>query len=419
MKLTCIDDDDIQVVIAGLTSGPGGGKTTLIPHVTQIALKQGIMVFHIPEVATWYFSKGIKPGIILSDTSSGLDMQRAFFRTQILWENEMIRLAKQQARLQGVKYVLIVCDRTALDALAYMKEADYWRMAAEEGFSHKDLYARYTLIVCLATAAKGAEEFYKLTNDVVGEETPEEARSESPELARELDTRIQRIFMPVENCTYIPNIRDGKQISFRQKLDDAAKVIINAFGIPMPIENEVAHLIIDTSFSEGRLRAAAQDGVVKQRITQTYLPSSDPAVELRIRRIEMIEPFTATYYVRTEKRERSGVFERLEKQILLNTEEQYAALYAQRNPVLADIVKERFYFMYETAPYEKYRGQVDHILKPASAAGEFVYENETVLDDLATHQPPAFLGKTEQMSGKVRNYDIASGVNPRQALGLC
>lgn len=410
-----ITEEDIQFVIAGLTSGPGGGKTTLIPHLTQIALKQGIMVFHIPETATWYFSKGVKPEVIFSNQQSSLEMQRAIFRTQILWENEMIAIAKQQAKLQGLKKVLIVCDRTALDALAYMKESDFWRMAADEGFSPKELYARYTLIVCLATAAKGAEEFYTQINTVVGEETPEKARSESPEEARQLDDRIQRIFMSVEGCHYIPNIQDGNRIPFRKKLDDAAAVVMNAFGIPMPIEKEVAHLVMDMTFSEERLRSAVGGDIVKQRITQSYLPSPDPTVEVRIRKIEMLEPFQATYYVRTEKRKQAGVFDRLEKQVLI-TEEQYLNLYAQRDPLYDDIVKERFYFMYSNTPHEEYRGQIDHILEPPSAEGEFVYEHETVFGNVETHKPPSFLGETRLMSGKVRNNDIAKGANIREVL---
>lgn len=408
-------EDDIQVIIAGLTSGPGGGKTTLIPHLTQIALKQGIMVFHIPETATWYFSKGVKPGIIFSNQGSALEMQRAIFRTQILWENEMIVLAKQQARLQGVHKVLIICDRTALDALAYMKESDFWKMAADEGFMPKELYARYTLIVCLATAAKGAEEFYTLTNDTVGEETPKEARSESPEEARQLDSRIQRIFMSVESCHYIPNIQDGERISFRKKLDDAAAVVMNAFGIPMPIEKEVSHLVLDITFSEERLRSMVGRDIVKQRITQSYLPSPDATVEVRIRKIEMLEPFLVTYYVRTEKRDQAGIFDRLEKQALIS-EEQYLNLYAQRDPDYNDIVKERFYFMYDNTPHEEYRGQLDHILEPDSSFNEFVYEHETIFGNPETHKPPVFLGPTQLMSGKVRNRDIAKGVNIRQIL---
>lgn len=415
MTQQVIKDEDFQAVIVGLTSGPGGGKTTLIPHLTQIALKEGIMVFHIPEVATWYFSKGVKPEVIFSNQQSALEMQRTFFRTQILWENEMIAIAKEQARLQGIFKVLIVCDRTVLDALAYMNEGDFWKMAADEGFTPKQLYARYSLIVCLATAAKGAEEFYKLTNDVVGDETPEKARSESPEEARELDSRIQRIFMSVESCHYIPNIQDGQRISFRKKLDDAAAVVMNAFGIPMPIEKEVAHLVMDVTFSEERLRAAVDSDIVKQRITQTYLSSADPLIEIRIRRIEVLEPFAATYYVRTEKREQDGIFERLEKQVLIS-EAEYLILYAQRDESYDDIVKERFYFMYDSALFEEYRGQVDHILQPASSLNEFVYEHETVFGDPASHRPPRFLGETKLMSGKVRNRDIARGINIRSIL---
>lgn len=388
-----------KIVVAAITGGPCSGKTTFIPKLMQVALKEGIKVYYVPETATEIFDKLVNPAVIMKDKRGRYETQRQIFLTQLRKEDMTIALAKQMAQIEQTDRILIVCDRTALDGAVYMDS--FWSMVRKLGYEPKDVFARYDVGICFATTAKGAEEHYTLENNA--------ARIETPEQARELDTKIQELYMSIEHTHYGANIDgSGNKIGFEEKMNRAIGVILNEFGMPLPLENEVKHLVLDKDFSEKRLRHYASDKIVKQKITQNYLISGNKKIERRIRKIEVIKPFRAQYYVYVEKRLTKDPISRLESPPHILTHEQYKSLLYQVDPRLKTIEKIRYYFMYKNHNGVENRGQLDRILKPVGARDTWIYEHESLnTNELATHKPPSFLGKTEDVTNRLSNHFMA------------
>ncbi|MBK8156746.1 MAG: hypothetical protein IPK55_12480 [Streptococcus sp.] len=79
---------------------------------------------------------------------------------------------------------------------------------------------RYDAVVHLVTAAEGAEQFYNLAN---------EARSETPEVARMLDKKTIKAWEGHQNHFIIDNKREG---GFNAKMRWSVDVIMKTLGAP-------------------------------------------------------------------------------------------------------------------------------------------------------------------------------------------
>lgn len=85
-------------------------------------------------------------------------------------------------------------DRGTMDNFAYLAEGKEW-VLDYLGMSVGELRdERYDMVIHMTTAADGAEDFYTLGNN--------HARSESPELAIELDRKIQAQWQGHHNFQY-------------------------------------------------------------------------------------------------------------------------------------------------------------------------------------------------------------------------
>jgi len=88
------------------------------------------------------------------------------------------------ARSTG-KPSVVVYDRGIMDIAAYVPAAIWSSVLRNCSLSGRDstyLHHRYDMVLHLVTAANGAEQFYTKANNAV--------RSETPELAREIDSKI-------------------------------------------------------------------------------------------------------------------------------------------------------------------------------------------------------------------------------------
>ncbi|KAG7202042.1 hypothetical protein KM043_004725 [Ampulex compressa] len=156
-----------------LTGGPCGGKTTGQTRLCTFFENMGWKVFRVPETATVLLSGGIK----FSDLNAeeGFKFQENLLRTMLQIENTFFQLGDSCSR-----NCLIICDRGAMDASAFISKDKWELMMASNGWNNVELRDnRYNQIIHMVSAANGAEEFYS---------TEEHAcRSEGVELARDLD----------------------------------------------------------------------------------------------------------------------------------------------------------------------------------------------------------------------------------------
>ncbi|CAH1101661.1 unnamed protein product [Psylliodes chrysocephalus] len=158
-----------------LTGGPCGGKTTGQARLCTFFENLGWKVFRVPETASVLLGGGIKFADLNSEES--VKFQENLLKTMIQIEDTFFELGKTCSR-----NCLIICDRGAMDASAFVAKDKWESIMRENSWNNVELRDnRYNQIIHMVTAAKGAEEFYS-TED-------HNCRSEDVELARELDTK--------------------------------------------------------------------------------------------------------------------------------------------------------------------------------------------------------------------------------------
>jgi CYTH domain-containing protein/predicted ATPase len=362
-----------------LTGGPCAGKTTALAMLRQKLTDRGITPFVVSEVATQIIASGVSFAKI-TDFS---EFQRKIVQTQLAQED----IVESFAELQPGTRKILICDRGAMDGMAYVSPELFEAILHDMDYRLIELRdKRYAGVFHLVTAADGAEAFYNLDNP---------ARHESPEAARGLDKCTREAWTGHEHLRIIGNrSSQGKPISFEEKMDTLLKEFCHALGMPVPLEIE-RKFLIDLS-SEAPIPCSP----VEVMIQQTYLLSTDPHIERRVRQRSQKGGSLYTY---TEKEEvRPGV--RIERERTVSARE-YLELLKQRDPSLKEIIKRRFSF--------EYMGQylqLDNIRSPLKLAlleVELTEENEVVTI-------PHFLTAIKEVTDDplYKNASIAAGKCP-------
>jgi predicted ATPase len=178
-----------------LTGGPGAGKTAVLETLRRVVCPH---VAVLPESASILFSGGFWR---LSSLTGRKAAQRAIFHVQ----RELEEMARGEEQVQA-----IVCDRGTLDGMAYWPESS-------EGFLHAlgikldDELKRYATVIHMRTPS-----------GVDGYNHQNPLRTESPEVAIELDDKIVRIWQPHPRRHFVAN-----STSFLDKAQAALRLIIN------------------------------------------------------------------------------------------------------------------------------------------------------------------------------------------------
>ncbi|GLV35977.1 TRPL translocation defect 14 [Carabus blaptoides fortunei] len=168
-----MDNPEKRVYKLVLTGGPCGGKTTGQARLCTFFESLGWKVFRVPETATVLLSGGIKFSDLNEDQA--FKFQENLLRTMIQIENTFFELGESCAR-----NCLIICDRGAMDASAFISKEKWDKMMRNNDWNNVELRDnRYNQIIHMVSAANGAEQFYSTEEHV--------CRSEGVELARELD----------------------------------------------------------------------------------------------------------------------------------------------------------------------------------------------------------------------------------------
>ena len=310
-----------QVVKIVLTGGPCSGKTTAQSWISSNYEKLGYKVFFISETATDHITGGLTPW----ETNTAYDFQKGIFLHQMVKEDIFTEAAKRM----GYDKILIVCDRGLMDNKAYMSEEEYRRLLEEFGLTKSTIMDRYDAVFHLVTAAKGAEEYYNLDN---------EARTETVEQAAALDDKIINAWTGHSHFRIIDNSTD-----FDEKMRRLMKEISNVLGEPEPLEIERKFLIEkpDLEFLE------SLESCEKVDIVQTYLKSSNPNEEVRVRQRGINGSYT---YTKTRKIKIDGL-KRIELEERI-TPEEYVQELQNADPNMKTIVKTRYCLSYNNQYYE-------------------------------------------------------------------
>lgn len=324
-----------------LTGGPCSGKTTALAILAARFSEKGYKVITVPESATTLISGfGISP-MEYRDNSQWWNYIFQYQMTCQQVANEMIAEAAADAYTNAdpCRKVIILCDRGILDQCAYID-----REELEKGYgevvntftggtgpvSLDNALARYDAVIHLVTAAIGARDSYNLGN---------KARSESPELAADLDRKTMAAWVGHPHLRIVSN----QDKNFQQKMEQVVKEISDVLGDPVPTEREYKYLIKKPTAEQ--LKEA---GAVKSRIVQTYLRPGPGGEERRVRQRSVFGGHTFFY---TEKLPTGKTGERIEREQKIPAEE-YLRLLNEADPTAGVIVKERYCFVYADQYFE-------------------------------------------------------------------
>ncbi len=135
-------------------------------------------------------------------------------------------------RARGKPGVLL-CDRGLMDGAAYMKNEDWEKLLKKRDVQcvSELREGRYNAVFHLVTAAEGAEKFYTLENN--------EVRTETPELARELDHLTRNAWVGHPNLKIFDNSTD-----FEKKLQRVVKETARLVGLPSQLERNTIKFIL-------------------------------------------------------------------------------------------------------------------------------------------------------------------------------
>lgn len=209
-----------------LTGGPCGGKTTALARVSSYLRERGFEVFTAPEVFTLLGSNGFSLDYFATDgmdivfQGTLLDMQRSV-------EDGMETVLKAR----GLPSV-ILCDRGIMDGAAYMSSESWEHILKSRGLDITDAReGRYNAVFHMVTAAEGAEQYYSLDNNAV--------RSESPEMAREVDNKTRNVWNGHPKHYVLDNSTD-----FEGKLQRLVETVAGLVGLPTNLSRTTSKFLL-------------------------------------------------------------------------------------------------------------------------------------------------------------------------------
>lgn len=312
-----------QVYKIVLTGGPCAGKSTAKSWVYNYLTKLGYTVVFIDETATFMINSGITPwGCI-----SGAHYQLYQMKMQIAKEEIMLDASKV---LKNANKIVLICDRGALDNLAYMSKQEFNHIMDKLGLTMVTLRDSYDAVFHLVTAAKGAVEFYTTSNN--------EARTETVEEAIELDDKLIAAWTGHPHLRVIDNNCD-----FESKMSRLLKEIAAFLGEPEPYEIERKFLIEYPNIDWLESCITCQ----KVDIVQTYLNSNNEGEEVRVRQRGINGDYI---YFETIKRNISDI-KRIETERRIS-EKEYLRLLMNVDTSRRPIRKTRHCLMYNNQYFE-------------------------------------------------------------------
>ncbi|XP_017767078.1 PREDICTED: TRPL translocation defect protein 14 isoform X2 [Eufriesea mexicana] len=393
-----------------LTGGPCGGKTTGQMRLCTFFENMGWKVFRVPETATVLLSGGIKfsdlnaeeakgsgsrPSITKSsqrhyrnrsnkgearwpeilEVNSAFKFQENLLRTMLQIENTFFQLGESSSR-----NCLIICDRGAMDASAFISKDKWELMAASNGWNNVELRDnRYNQIIHMVSAANGAEDFYSTEDHA--------CRSESVDLARELDYKAAAAWVGHPYFDVIDNSQD-----FESKLCRMIECVCQKLGIDtgdrlQSSSTKVKFLIKGPLPMDSKFPPFQDFDVV-----HNYLQSSNPKMQARLRKRGQKGHWSYIHTIRRPKM--CGQVIEVKTQL---THRDYLNMLAQRDDSHFTIFKRRRCFLINNQYF-----QLDIYREPAHprCQGLMLLETYTALSgDELKNILPQFLTIEKEVTG--------------------
>ncbi|KAL6436613.1 hypothetical protein ACFW04_004817 [Cataglyphis niger] len=197
----------------------------------------------------------------------GFKFQENLLRTMIQIENTFFQLGESCSR-----NCLIICDRGAMDASAFISKDKWELMMASNGWNNVELRDnRYNQIIHMVSAANGAEEFYSTEDHA--------CRSEGVELARELDYKAAASWIGHPYFDVIDNSQD-----FETKICRMIECVCQKLGIDtgdrLRSSSRKVKFLVKAPLPPDTEFPAFQDFDV----VHNYLQSNNPKMQARLRK---------------------------------------------------------------------------------------------------------------------------------------
>ena len=304
-----------------ITGGPCSGKSTALSWLQNEFSKKGYLVLFVPETATEMIIGGVTPWTI----DNNIDFETSILKLQIQKE----KIFEEATKNANYDKILIVCDRGCLDCKAYMTQNEFNKALKILDTTEIQLRDSYDAVFHLVTAAKGAEEFYNFDN---------EARLEMPNEAIKKDDETLNAWIGHPHIRVIDNSTD-----FETKMRRLMNEISNFLGAKETYEIERKFLIEFPNLETLEKMSNCQ----KVDIIQTYLKSTNPQEETRIRQ----RGNNGSYiYTKTTKRTINDL-KRVETETRI-TKDEYLKLLLDMDTNKRQIRKTRYCLMYENQYFE-------------------------------------------------------------------
>ena len=155
-----------RIIKIVLTGGVCSGKTTALPILADY-LNDRYACLTVPETATVLVNNGFDP----RKNGDMYNFQKAILSHQLKTESEYEMMAEKCE----ADTVIILLDRGAVDAFAYLDKGNAEKLMSDTGLNKEQLLNRYHAVIHLVTAADGARSYYTNENNSARTETPEEA----------------------------------------------------------------------------------------------------------------------------------------------------------------------------------------------------------------------------------------------------
>lgn len=211
-----------------MTGGPCGGKTTALARLSPYLRERGFEVISCPEAFTILVSNGMPFDYLGAVDGMDIVVQDTVMDIQIGLEDGFERVLRARG-----KPAVLLCDRGLMDGSAYMKDEDWNKLLDKRDVQcvSELREGRYNAVFHLVTAAEGAEKFYTLENN--------EVRTETPELAKELDHLTRNAWLGHPNLKIFDNSTD-----FEKKLQRIVEETARLVGLPTHMERNTIKFVL-------------------------------------------------------------------------------------------------------------------------------------------------------------------------------
>ncbi|XP_046999143.1 TRPL translocation defect protein 14 isoform X1 [Schistocerca americana] len=379
-----------------LTGGPCGGKTTGQSRLCTFFENMGWKVFRVPETATVLLSGGIKftdlsaqevlafvphscPICVAKCTGHGnsseaFKFQENLLKTMLQIENTFFALGESCSR-----DCLIICDRGAMDASAFISKEKWERMMSSNAWNSVELRDnRYNQIIHMVSAANGAEDFYSTEDHA--------CRSEGIDLARDLDYKAAAAWVGHPYFDVIDNSTDF-EMKICRMIDSVCQKLGIDTGDRLRTNSRKLKFLVG-SLPPDSLFPPFQDFDV----VHNYLQTNTPSMQARLRKRGQNGHWSYIHTIRKPKIRDQIVEVRTQL-----THRDYINMLAQKDDSHFTIFKKRRCFLVNNQYF-----QLDIYKEPCHprCKGLVLLETYTSADDSELHRIlPQFLTIIKEVTG--------------------